>query len=225
MRPCINNEADTQRDNMRLSIKERLAQRPRHLLTARLRLARWQKRLSLSHYRASLHRIGPMQVTGPDGRPGAELVGVIVDDSAFTIVHTRDLTDEDIAHELLHVLAPEWPHETVEDWTERLIARPQLAEMLVRARNERRYTESHPKSAHLATVISRICDPLDKNGGPAMGEVTAFNLKTRQKCAILNPEVVTLKNGRKAIRGIASDDGKTPVFRILGAAEAQKLGN
>jgi hypothetical protein len=54
-------------------------------------------------------------------------------------------------------------------------------------------------------------------------EYKAFNLRTRKECTILNPEVVTMKNGRKAVKGVASDDGKTRVFRILGAKEAAEL--
>jgi hypothetical protein len=57
-----------------------------------------------------------------------------------------------------------------------------------------------------------------------MPELPAFNLRTRQKCTIMQPEIVTMKNGRKAVRGVASDDGKTKVFRILSADELGKLG-
>lgn len=56
-----------------------------------------------------------------------------------------------------------------------------------------------------------------------MKEVRAFNLRTRQECTIIDPEVVTMKTGRKAVRGIASDDKKTKVFRILSATEAREL--
>jgi hypothetical protein len=49
-----------------------------------------------------------------------------------------------------------------------------------------------------------------------MKEWTAYNLKTKRHCTILNPELVTLKNGRKALRGVASDDRKTTVVKILG---------
>jgi hypothetical protein len=49
-----------------------------------------------------------------------------------------------------------------------------------------------------------------------MKEWTAYNLKTKQHCTILNPQLVTLKNGRKALRGTASDDAVTTVVKILG---------
>jgi amphi-Trp domain-containing protein len=48
-------------------------------------------------------------------------------------------------------------------------------------------------------------------------EFKAFNLSTRQECTILNPEIVTMKNGRRMVQGLASDDGKTKVTRILSA--------
>jgi amphi-Trp domain-containing protein len=48
-------------------------------------------------------------------------------------------------------------------------------------------------------------------------EFKAFNLSTRQECTILNPEIVTMKNGRKMVQGLASDDHKTKVSRILSA--------
>jgi amphi-Trp domain-containing protein len=48
-------------------------------------------------------------------------------------------------------------------------------------------------------------------------EFKAFNLSTRQECTILNPEIVTMKNGRKMVQGLASDDHKTKVTRILSA--------
>ena len=53
-----------------------------------------------------------------------------------------------------------------------------------------------------------------------MREFKAFNLSTRQECTILNPEIVTMKNGRKMVQGLASDDHKTKVSRILSAGVA-----
>jgi hypothetical protein len=54
-----------------------------------------------------------------------------------------------------------------------------------------------------------------------MKEVTAYNVKTREKTKIKNPQLVTMKNGRKAISGIAEDDGKTKLFRMVSAEEAK----
>jgi amphi-Trp domain-containing protein len=55
---------------------------------------------------------------------------------------------------------------------------------------------------------------------PRAPEFRAFNLSTRQECTILNPEIVTMKNGRKMVQGVASDDHKTKVSRILSAGVA-----
>jgi hypothetical protein len=54
-------------------------------------------------------------------------------------------------------------------------------------------------------------------------DILAFNLRTRRQVTIKNPRVVTMKNGRKAVQGLASDDGTTKVFRILSDAEAARL--
>lgn len=42
---------------------------------------------------------------------------------------------------------------------------------------------------------------------------TGFNVKLRKKEVIQNPRIVTLKNKRKAIRGVGSDG--TPIFRFI----------
>jgi len=59
------------------------------------------------------------------------------------------------------------------------------------------------------------------SGGLRMKEISAYNVKTRNKTTINNPQLVTLKNGRKAISGIAADDGKTRLFRIVSESEAK----
>ncbi len=54
-----------------------------------------------------------------------------------------------------------------------------------------------------------------------MKEISAYNVKTRKKTTIKNPQLVTLKNGRKAVKGIAADDGKTVVFHMISEADAK----
>jgi hypothetical protein len=54
-----------------------------------------------------------------------------------------------------------------------------------------------------------------------MKEITAYNVKTRTKTKIKNPQLVTLKNGKNALKGVAADDGKTMLFRIISAADAK----
>jgi hypothetical protein len=56
-----------------------------------------------------------------------------------------------------------------------------------------------------------------------MDEITAYNVKTRNKTTIKNPVLVSLKNGRQALKGVAADDGKTMLFRIISAADAKKI--
>ncbi|MFP3269250.1 MAG: hypothetical protein RXO29_06645 [Desulfurococcales archaeon] len=53
-------------------------------------------------------------------------------------------------------------------------------------------------------------------------EFEAFDVKARKKVKLLNPEVVTLKNGRVAVRGKSPETGIT-IYRILSKAEAEKL--
>jgi hypothetical protein len=54
-----------------------------------------------------------------------------------------------------------------------------------------------------------------------MKEIEAYNVKTRKKTTIKNPQLVTMKNGRKAITGIAVDDGKTNLYRMISEAQAK----
>ncbi len=57
-------------------------------------------------------------------------------------------------------------------------------------------------------------------------ELTAYSVKLRKKVEIANPEIVTMKNGRKAVQGVAAEDPSSKVFRILGdkeVAEVEKL--
>jgi hypothetical protein len=53
-------------------------------------------------------------------------------------------------------------------------------------------------------------------------EFEAFDVKARKKVKLLNPEVVTLKNGRVAVRGKSPETGIT-IYRILSKTEAEKL--
>ncbi|MGB9726195.1 MAG: hypothetical protein ACP5I2_06865 [Fervidicoccaceae archaeon] len=53
-------------------------------------------------------------------------------------------------------------------------------------------------------------------------EFEAFDVKARKKVKLLNPEIVTLKNGRVAVKGKSPETGIT-IYRILSKAEAEKL--
>lgn len=56
-----------------------------------------------------------------------------------------------------------------------------------------------------------------------MADLTAYSFKLRKTVVIRNPKLVTLKNGRPAVRGVADEDPNTSVFRILSTAEADQL--
>ena len=56
--------------------------------------------------------------------------------------------------------------------------------------------------------------------------LTAYSMKLKKTVEIAKPEIVTMKNGRKAVQGIAAEDPTSKVFRILGdsqVAEVEKL--
>ena len=56
--------------------------------------------------------------------------------------------------------------------------------------------------------------------------LTAYSMKLKKTVEIAKPEIVTMKNGRKAVRGVAAEDPTQNVFRILSdsqVAEVEKL--
>ena len=83
----------------------------------------WAWTLDLDHFTIRVELILELQVTGDDGSPGRELVGVEVDRERFvaSIVTTRKLREDDIVHELVHVRNPEWHEEMVAHETESLL--------------------------------------------------------------------------------------------------------
>ena len=80
----------------------------------------WRQALKVPQ---SVHlvRISRHQVTNERGQRGCSLVGVVYDEHAARIYHTRALMGEDIIHELLHVAHPSWPEEAVVAETDRLL--------------------------------------------------------------------------------------------------------
>ena len=56
-----------------------------------------------------------------------------------------------------------------------------------------------------------------------MEELTAYSVKLRKMVAIKDPELVTLKNGRMAVRGVASEDPTSKVIRILSDKQAEEI--
>ena len=56
-----------------------------------------------------------------------------------------------------------------------------------------------------------------------MEGLTAYCFQLRRKCEILDPSVVNLKNGRKAVRGRAKDAPQYTIFRIVSDSEAKQV--
>ena len=56
-----------------------------------------------------------------------------------------------------------------------------------------------------------------------MEELKAYSVKLRKMVGIKDPELVTLKNGRKAVRGVASEDPSVNVVRIVNDKQAEEL--
>ena len=58
---------------------------------------------------------------------------------------------------------------------------------------------------------------------PKMPVLTAYCTKLRKKVEMDQIELVTMKNGRPAAKGVAKEDPSLSVFRILSKAEAEEL--
>ena len=67
-----------------------------------------------------------------------------------------------------------------------------------------------------------VCIPIGTDFIGVTMAYTAYSVKLKKNVEIKDPELVTMKNGRKAIKGVAAEDPTQKVFRILSAAEAEK---
>ncbi len=56
-----------------------------------------------------------------------------------------------------------------------------------------------------------------------MDELKAYSVKLRKMVAIKDPELVTLKNGRKAVRGVASEDPSSKVIIFVSDKRAEEI--
>ena len=54
-------------------------------------------------------------------------------------------------------------------------------------------------------------------------KLTAYSVKLRKQVEIANPKIVTLKNGWKAVQGVAAEDPTSKVFRILGDSQVAEV--
>ena len=56
-------------------------------------------------------------------------------------------------------------------------------------------------------------------------KLTAYSVKLKKRVEIKDPKIVTMKNGKKAVQGVATEDPSSKVFRILSnkdVAEVEK---
>lgn len=84
---------------------------------------KWQQNLLLTDYKIKFDRINREQVTFPIDIEEKDkyFVGVNVEENTIVITHDRELTEEDILHELLHVANPEKSEEWINLETDRLL--------------------------------------------------------------------------------------------------------
>ncbi len=65
--------------------------------------------------------------------------------------------------------------------------------------------------------------PKKSKEAASRNELTAYCFGIRKSSGILNPELVTLKNGRRAVKGLCKDAPQYKVFRILSEVEAEEF--
>ena len=89
---------------------------------------KWQALLGISDWVILYEPISEDQVVDEkeDNTYGHEFLGIYIDFTNKTgaIFHTRELNEEDILHELLHVRFNSWSEEKVNFWTELLMKTP-----------------------------------------------------------------------------------------------------
>ena len=56
-----------------------------------------------------------------------------------------------------------------------------------------------------------------------MVELTAYSVKLKKMVTIKAPELVILKNGRKAVRGVAAEDASVKVMKFLSDQQAEEI--
>ena len=58
-----------------------------------------------------------------------------------------------------------------------------------------------------------------------MERISAYSVKLRKKVFIKDPELITLKSGRKAVRGVAEEDPSVVVIMIISDRQAEAFLN
>jgi len=87
------------------------------------RISKWQNKLGLGAWDITTEAISNAQVTYPDDCVGEErfFVGVEYGEMTAVIYHSRPLMEDDIVHELLHIVYPNASHDWIDKETRRLI--------------------------------------------------------------------------------------------------------
>ena len=95
-------------------------------------VSHWMVMLDIRGWAVTIEAIDKKSVIYDSEIPEEEryYVGVQVDRDTriATIYHDRDLTEEDIVHELLHVKYPDWTEDQVNKQTEKWLKKEQVKE-------------------------------------------------------------------------------------------------
>ena len=85
-------------------------------------IRKWQRKLGLMDWYIVTEAIDDAQVTYPDDLHGEDrsFVGVHIAPPKAIIYHSRELREDDIIHELLHIAHPKWSEDRVQERTEEL---------------------------------------------------------------------------------------------------------
>lgn len=84
-------------------------------------VSKWKENFELEDHIVNTQAIFNEQVLYPDDLELKEFIGINTENGISTIYHTRELTEEDVVHELLHLKHPEKSEEWVVDKTNKII--------------------------------------------------------------------------------------------------------
>jgi hypothetical protein len=92
----------------------------------------WKKILNIEHYVINVEKISIYQVSDDFCFVGNSFVGISTDHThkIATIFHTRQLQDDDIIHELLHVKYPDWTEAQVNKRMDELLKESKMWNIL-----------------------------------------------------------------------------------------------
>ncbi len=92
----------------------------KHIFQYSRLIEHWKHLFEITDWNISCESISAMQVVDAlkGNTPGHEFVGISIDfeKRTGTIFHSRELHEDDIIHELLHIRFPTWSEEEVNFW-------------------------------------------------------------------------------------------------------------